>query len=106
MRCYCEELVHLLGYLVGSPLTSLRCLALLLQLLTFGNINSRANIALKRSVLREAWDTAIDQPAILPVEAAQPVFHCEALARLEGRQVRLQTAHVIVWMDSLRPTIA
>src|SRR5262249_6686764 len=47
----------------------------------------------------------IDNPAILAVEAPEAILHCEALARLEGRAVRLHAAVEIIGVDRIRPAI-
>src|SRR5262245_39012360 len=80
------------------------CAQRLLNLLAFMNIDARADIAEEVAAGRETGDTMIQYPAILAVIAPQTVLHLEWFARVEGREIDIHGAIVILRVNAFRPS--
>src|SRR5262249_12803312 len=67
------------------------------------DVHTATNIASKLTVVSPQRDTTIDNPAIGSISSAQTVFHRERFTTIERRDIRLETAGVIVGMDASGP---
>src|SRR5579883_1101567 len=70
------------------------------------HIDTAANKAGERSALIAEGHTAIEDPAIDAVVAAQSILHFERRPAVKVVQVVCQAAIEVVWMDALGPAVA
>src|ERR1041384_7855512 len=83
-----------------------RCRQLGFRLLYRSNIDAGADIALKAAVLGLAGRAIVEDPAVLAVSPAQPVFHAERCAPVEMRGVDFKAAVEVLRVDAFGPAVS
>src|SRR5262249_45092425 len=70
------------------------------------DIDGGTNIARKYAIRCEPRDALVDNPSVLAIRAAEPVFHLKWLPRIEGPGVCSKAFLQIVRMNPGSPAIA
>ena len=91
--------LHQARHVLGNP-NLLSCLFLIM------NVETTANISLKRSIRRVARHRSIQYPAVFSRVMPHSVLHLKWTTSIEIANVNLQASVEVLWMHVLRPAIA
>src|SRR5271157_1298975 len=79
---------------------------LLLDPLSVGDVNTRADVPGENAIWGEPWNPVVQDPAVFAVVPPQPVLHCKRSASLQCRDIGLQASLQVIGVDALGPALA